>query len=350
MEGSPEQSIANTTESSLVNLQSNPTMQQSLAMHGGPLSCLSDDPSFLRLLSSSSAAHPQPSPSYQGNSGGGGIPEAIGCSSIAQTANSPNSNTGEPEAKRKRGRPRKYGPDGSVLAPSQPSALLSTSGMMNAPKRRGRPLGSCKKQQMVARESAELQRFLLIRVKEGEDVFAKILSFPQLRSQTISIISATGVASKVTIFHPTVSGGRLITYEGWLEILSLTGSFENPGDQQSLTGRLSVSLADAKGNVLGGRIAGPLLAASRVQVVVARFVDGMMEFKDTNAPEVVPAPNLVSGGTTNTGNSSISVPSGDPRNPPPIQSTATCSNINSLNYPIVVKLGFDKEGGGDKHL
>ncbi|XP_042427018.1 AT-hook motif nuclear-localized protein 10-like isoform X3 [Zingiber officinale] len=295
MEG---QSIANPRESSSIDLQS-------MAMHGGSSSYLTDDPLLLTMISSSSAAHPQLPPSYQGNGGGGGgNPEAIDGGSVAQTANGLNPNTGEPETKRKRGRPRKYGPDGPILAPSSSSALLSSSELINGPKRRGRPLGSTKKHQMVAQGTAKLGSCLhLICVNEGE---------------------------------------------GWFEILSLTGSFHNSSDRQSLMGGLTVSVADSKGNVVGGRIAGSFVAASPVLVVLGSFIPGRLELKETNA---VPSPNLVSGGTTNTGNSSsraaFSVPSGDPMNPP-IQSPAICSDINSLDRPV--KRNFDQERGGVERL
>ncbi|KAG6485223.1 AT-hook motif nuclear-localized protein 9-like isoform X1 [Zingiber officinale] len=341
MEG---QSIANPRESSSIDLQS-------MAMHGGSSSFLTDDPLLLTMISSSSAAHPQLPPSYQGNGGGGGgNPEAIDGGSVAQTANGLNPNTGEPEAKRKRGRPRKYGPDGPILAPSSSSALLSSSELINGPKRRGRPLGSTKKHQMVAQGTAKLESCLhLICVNEGEDVFAKISSFSQLESQTICILSATGVASKVTLFQPSIIPAcGMVIYEGWFEILSLTGSFHNSSDRQSLMGGLTVSVADSKGNVVGGRIAGSFVAASPVLVVLGSFIPGRLELKETNA---VPSPNLVSGGTTNTGNSSsraaFSVPSGDRMNPP-IQSPAICSDINSLDRPV--KLNFDQEGGGGERL
>lgn len=60
---------------------------------------------------------------------------------------------GEP-VKRKRGRPRKYGPDGSVslaLTPSPSSALPSGGPLTQSQKRgRGRPPGSGKKQQLAS--------------------------------------------------------------------------------------------------------------------------------------------------------------------------------------------------------
>lgn len=73
--------------------------------------------------------------------------------------------------------------------------------------------------------------------------------------------------------QPATSGGT-VTYEGRFEILSLSGSFllmENSGTR-SRTGGLSVTLAGPDGQVIGGEVAGLLMAASPVQVVVGSFL------------------------------------------------------------------------------
>ena len=59
-----------------------------------------------------------------------------------------------------------------------------------------------------------------------------------------------------------------ITLQGRFEILSLTGSFTviDTGGVKSRTGGLSVSLAGPDGRVIGGGLAGILVAASPTQV------------------------------------------------------------------------------------
>lgn len=63
----------------------------------------------------------------------------------------------------------------------------------------------------------------------------------------------------------------LLLIQGRFEILSLSGSFllSESGGQRSRTGGLSVSLAGPDGRVLGGGVAGLLIAASPVQVCLA---------------------------------------------------------------------------------
>ena len=56
--------------------------------------------------------------------------------------------------------------------------------------------------------------------------------------------------------------------QGYFEILCLSGLYQPPetNGMSSLTGGLSVSLAGLDGRVFGGGVAGPLIAASPVQV------------------------------------------------------------------------------------
>jgi hypothetical protein len=59
-----------------------------------------------------------------------------------------------------------------------------------------------------------------------------------------------------------------IQYVGYFEMLSLSGSYQ-PSETDGMssgTCGLSVSLASLDGRIFGGRVAGPLTAASPVQV------------------------------------------------------------------------------------
>ncbi|XVE57764.1 hypothetical protein DITRI_Ditri04bG0115900 [Diplodiscus trichospermus] len=115
----------------------------------------------------------------------------------------------------------------------------------------------------------------IITVNAGEDVTMKIISFSQQGPRAICILSANGVISSVTLRQPDSSGGTL-TYEGRFEILSLSGSFmpNDSGGTRSRSGGMSVSLASPDGRVVGGGVAGLLVAAGPVQVVVGSFLAG----------------------------------------------------------------------------
>ncbi|XP_021319476.1 AT-hook motif nuclear-localized protein 10 isoform X2 [Sorghum bicolor] len=188
--------------------------------------------------------------------------------------------------KKKRGRPRKYGPDGSIGLGLKSAAAAGTEaaggqsggggGSSSNPdgKRRGRPPGSGKKKQLDALGSSGTSFTPhIITVKPNEDVASKIMAFSQQGPRTTCIISANGALCTATLRQPATSGG-IVTYEGHFDILSLSGSFllAEDGDTRSRTGGLSVALAGSDGRIVGGCVAGMLMAATPVQVVVGSFI------------------------------------------------------------------------------
>ncbi|OIT36266.1 PREDICTED: AT-hook motif nuclear-localized protein 5-like isoform X1 [Nicotiana attenuata] len=191
--------------------------------------------------------------------------------------------SGSDPVKKKRGRPRKYGPDGTnmSLALSPLSSNPSSGGSITpGPKRiRGRPPGSGWKQQLAAvgewMSSSAGLAFTphVIHIGVGEDVAAKLLAFAQQRPRALCILSANGAVSAITL-RPPASSGATVTYEGRFEILCLSGSYlvaEN-GGPRNRTGGISISVCSPDGHVIGGAIGGRLIAASPVQVVVCSFV------------------------------------------------------------------------------
>ncbi|CAL9067472.1 unnamed protein product [Musa banksii] len=189
------------------------------------------------------------------------------------------SSGGDLFGRKKRGRPRKYGPDGMALALTPTSGSPISPVFSDGKRGRGRPPGSGKYQILAALGEwfaySAGGNFTphVVTIATGEDVSARILSFSRKGPRSICILSANGAISNVTLRQPGSSGGTL-TYEGRFEILSLSGSFtitEN-GGVRSRTGGISVSLAGPDGRVIGGGVAGLLLAASPIQVVVGSFM------------------------------------------------------------------------------
>ncbi|XP_010277390.1 PREDICTED: AT-hook motif nuclear-localized protein 1-like isoform X2 [Nelumbo nucifera] len=190
--------------------------------------------------------------------------------------------------KKKRGRPRKYGPGGTVSLALSPIPISSSAppvvSNFSAGKRgRGRPVGLINREQPKF-EVENLGDWVkcsvganftphVITVAAGEDITMKIISFSQQGPRAICILSANGVISNVTLRQPDSCGGTL-TYEGRFEILSLSGSFmpSETGGTRSRSGGMSVSLSSPDGRVVGGGVAGLLVAASPVQVVVGSFL------------------------------------------------------------------------------
>ncbi|KAH7855570.1 hypothetical protein Vadar_026349 [Vaccinium darrowii] len=193
--------------------------------------------------------------------------------------------SGDVSGKKKRGRPRKYDADGNLRVQYKsppPSAFFLSpppSDFSSGKRGRGRPTGSGNWQLLAslgglfANTAGGDFTPHVVTVHTGEDVAAKILSFSVKGSRGICVLAANGAVSNVTIRQPGTSGG-LLTYEGRFEILSLTGSFtvsEN-GGMRTRTGGLSVSLAGPDGRVVGGGIAGSVMAASPIQIVVGSFM------------------------------------------------------------------------------
>ncbi|KAK8650517.1 hypothetical protein V6N13_140152 [Hibiscus sabdariffa] len=167
--------------------------------------------------------------------------------------------TGSTE-KKKRGRPRKYGPDGTMARALSPMPISSS-----IPPGTGDLAGTSFGTNFTPH---------IITVNPGEDVTMKVISFSQQGPRAICILSANGVISNVTLRQPEPdSSGGMLTYEGHFEILSLSGSFI-PTETQGTTSRsggMSVSLVSPDGRVVGGAVAGLLVVATPVQVVVGSF-------------------------------------------------------------------------------
>ncbi|KAL8141691.1 hypothetical protein V2J09_014723 [Rumex salicifolius] len=213
--------------------------------------------------------------------------------------------------KKKRGRPRKYAPDGSVnplspkpISSSAPPPVIDFSGekqhfhVEKLPKPRPVTAAVLKqhKPNFEVDNNLDMSNMAcsvganftphIITVNAGEDVMMKVISFSQQGPRAICILSAIGVISSVTLRQPDSSGGTL-TYEGRFEILSLTGSFtpSEIGGIRNRSGGMSVSLASPDGRVVGGGVAGLLVAASPVQIVVGSFLAGNQHEQKAKKPK-----------------------------------------------------------------
>ncbi|KAF8690116.1 hypothetical protein HU200_041354 [Digitaria exilis] len=240
---------------------------------------------------------------------------------------------GEPVAKKKRGRPRKYGPDGSMSLALVPASASTRSPAMGqgssgpfssagsnpansvpgvspeGVKKRGRPKGSTNKPRM--------------------DDF-------------VCVLTANGAISNVTLRQTATSGGT-VTYEGRFEILSLSGSFlliEN-GGQRSRTGGLSVSLASPDGRLLGGGVAGLLIAASPIQIVLGSFnSEGKKEPKqraplDPASASLKVTPTTAMGPSSPPSRGTLSESSGGAGSPQPLHQGMAATASNSNQSPIM---------------
>ncbi|KAL3714046.1 hypothetical protein ACJRO7_006054 [Eucalyptus globulus] len=205
---------------------------------------------------------------------------------------------------KKRGRPRKSGHDGVALSPMPISASIPLSGEFSAwEKGKGTSVDMMMKKHKVKYESPGkgVAYFVdanftphVLDVNPGEDVMMKVMSFSRQGSRAICILSANGTISNVSLCQPTSCGGTS-TYEGCFEILSLSGSFAPiiNGGTISKSGGMSVSLSGPDGHVIGGGLAGLLVAAGPVQVIVGSFLSGQQMEEKPKRQKLEPVSNGV---------------------------------------------------------
>ncbi|XP_010509857.1 PREDICTED: AT-hook motif nuclear-localized protein 10-like isoform X2 [Camelina sativa] len=196
--------------------------------------------------------------------------------------------------KKRRGRPRKYVPESGEmslgLVPGAPSFTVSQpsggggsssggGGGGGEKRMRGRPPGSSNRPKLQALGSTGMGFTPhMLTVGAGEDVASKIMALTQNGPRSVCVLSANGAISNMTLRQSNTSVGT-VTYEGRYEILCLSGSFHSivSNGHRSRSGCLSVCLSGPDGNILGGSVAGLLIAASPVQIVVGSFIPGQKE-------------------------------------------------------------------------
>ncbi|XP_037463814.1 AT-hook motif nuclear-localized protein 23-like [Triticum dicoccoides] len=163
---------------------------------------------------------------------------------------------------------------------------------------RGRPPGSKNKPKppvIITRESANALRAHILEVAAGCDVFEALTAYARRRQRGVCVLSAAGTVTNVTLRQPqSAQSGpaspAVATLHGRFEILSLAVSFLPPPAPPGATS-LSAFLAGGQGQVVGGSVAGALVAAGPVVVVASSFSNVAYErLPLEDGDEVVPTP------------------------------------------------------------
>ncbi|KAF8402966.1 hypothetical protein HHK36_011059 [Tetracentron sinense] len=143
---------------------------------------------------------------------------------------------------------------------------------------RGRPPGSKNKPKpplIITRESPNALRSHVFEISSGSDIAESVAAFARRRQLGVCILSGSGIVTNVTLRQPTAPGS-VITLHGRFEILSLSGSFLPAQSPPYATG-LTVYLAGLQGQVVGGSVAGALVASGPVMVIAATFTNSAYE-------------------------------------------------------------------------
>ncbi|KAL8486595.1 hypothetical protein ACS0TY_023328 [Phlomoides rotata] len=143
---------------------------------------------------------------------------------------------------------------------------------------RGRPAGSKNKPKppiFVTRDSPNALRSHVMEVAGGTDVAESIAQFARRRQRGVCVLSGSGSVANVTIRQPAAPSSAVVL-QGRFDILSLTGAFLPGPSPPGATG-LTVYLAGGQGQVVGGSVVGPLVAAGPVMVIAATFANATYE-------------------------------------------------------------------------
>ncbi|CAL9170960.1 unnamed protein product, partial [Musa hybrid cultivar] len=161
----------------------------------------------------------------------------------------------------------------------QPSTSTAAGGPVRRP--RGRPPGSKNKPKppiIVTCDSPNSLHSHVLEVAGGADVVECVTEYARRRGRGVSVLSGSGDVVDVGLRQPGAlpPGSVVTTLRGRFEILSLTGTILPPPTPPGASG-LTVFLAGGQGQVMGGSVVGPLVAAGPVVLNAASFANAMYE-------------------------------------------------------------------------
>ncbi|WCJ24813.1 AT-hook motif nuclear-localized protein 16 [Euphorbia peplus] len=180
--------------------------------------------------------------------------------------------------------------DSILMSPKLPKAVPPVSSAPEGEtirRPRGRPAGSKNKPKppiIVTRDSANALRAHAMEVSSGCDVSESLVNFARRKQRGICVLSGSGCVTNVTLRQPA-SSGAIVTLHGRFEILSLLGSILPPPAPPGITG-LSIYLAGAQGQVVGGGVVGALIASGPVVIMAASFMNATFDRLPLDEDEV----------------------------------------------------------------
>ncbi|KAL0917480.1 hypothetical protein M5K25_012543 [Dendrobium thyrsiflorum] len=150
------------------------------------------------------------------------------------------------------------------------STCCNGANIATGKRKRGRPPGMKNKPMFPVAtwtpDAATLHPHVL-EIPAGGDVAETIAAFARgCRIFGVCVLSASGRIAAAVLWEATPYPSTL-TFQGSFDLLSMTATFL-PGRSE---GSLAVTLAGLQGQVMGGVVAGPVVAAGNVIVVAATF-------------------------------------------------------------------------------
>ncbi|XP_062178620.1 AT-hook motif nuclear-localized protein 27-like [Phragmites australis] len=138
---------------------------------------------------------------------------------------------------------------------------------------RGRPLGSKNKPKppvIITRDSPDALNSHVLEVGPGADVAACVAEYARRWGRGVCVLGASGAVGDVAV------RGAATPLRGRFELLSVTGAVLPPPAPPEASG-LAVLLSAGQGQVVGGCVVGPLVAAGPVTIFATTFANAVYE-------------------------------------------------------------------------
>ncbi|CAM8979183.1 unnamed protein product [Rhodiola kirilowii] len=142
---------------------------------------------------------------------------------------------------------------------------------------RGRPPGSknrLKQPVVITCEPDPIMTPSILEIPNGVDVVYALQNYSSRRNTSLSILSASGSVANVTIRQQSPNSSSAVTFQGRFDILSLTATFIAPSSHAYIPAgalNVAISLSVPQGQIIGGIVAGPLIASGTVFIIAAAF-------------------------------------------------------------------------------
>ncbi|XP_047326589.1 AT-hook motif nuclear-localized protein 17-like [Impatiens glandulifera] len=171
---------------------------------------------------------------------------------------------------------------------------------------RGRPPGSKNKSKPAVSvnnepEPGSMSPYIL-ELPGGCDVVSSVNRFCRRRNTGLCVLTGSGVVANVTIRQPSTSASA-VTFQGRFDVLSLSATILPPSADAVMAGAaangFTISLGGPQGQVIGGMVVGPLLAAGTVYLIAASFNNPSFHRLPLEEEEAIE--NSATGGTSGSG-------------------------------------------------
>ncbi|KAK7385385.1 hypothetical protein VNO78_31102 [Psophocarpus tetragonolobus] len=141
---------------------------------------------------------------------------------------------------------------------------------------RGRPPGSKNKPKppfIITRDPEPAMSPFILELPGGSDVVDSLARFSRRKNTALCVLTGSGTVANVTLRQPSFTPAAAlatVTFHGRFDILSMSATFLLHPPAIPPTS-FAVSLSGPQGQIVGGLVAGRLLAAGTVFVIASSF-------------------------------------------------------------------------------